>query len=119
MLRDDMSLQKKEMQSARADIGDAVAVTANIDSRFHMLESQMQSLLKKITEDQAAHDKAAADKSSPVMPVSDPADPCPYMHVAMMSSGAAACDSSRNQYDCYVYSFQLSSTHFVRHDPIV
>lgn len=29
MLRDDMSLQKKEMQSAHADIGDAVAVTAN------------------------------------------------------------------------------------------
>ena len=75
MLRDDMSVQKKEMQSARADIGDAAAVTANIDSRFHMLESQMQDLLKKVTDDQAAHDKAAADMPAPVMPVSNPADP--------------------------------------------
>lgn len=72
MLRDNMSLQKKEMQTARADIGDAVAVTANIDGRFHMLESEMHSVWKQITDDQAARDKAAADKQSPIMPVRIP-----------------------------------------------
>ena len=70
MLRDNMNLQKKEMQTARADIGDAVAVTANIDGRFHMLESEMRGLWKKMTDEQAARDKAAADKPFPVMPVS-------------------------------------------------
>lgn len=69
MLRDSMSLQKKEMQTARADIGDAVAMTANIDSGFQMLESEMHSLWKKVTDGQAAHDEAAADKPSPIMPV--------------------------------------------------
>ena len=72
MLRDNMSLQKKEMQTARADIGDAVAVTANIDGRFHMLESEMHSVWKKITNDQVARDKAAADKPTPTMPVRIP-----------------------------------------------
>ena len=72
MLRDNMSLQKKEMQTARADIGDAVAVTANIDGRFHMLQSEMRSLWKKITDEQVARDKAAADKPIPIMPVSIP-----------------------------------------------
>ena len=69
MLRDSMSLQKKELQTTRADISDAVAVTANIDGRFRMLESELRSLWKKITDDQATHDKAAADKPSPIMPV--------------------------------------------------
>lgn len=72
MLRDNMSLQKKEMQTARADIGDAAAVTANIDGRFHMLESEMHSVWKKITDDQVARDKAAADKPTPTMPVRIP-----------------------------------------------
>lgn len=84
MLRDDMSLQKKEMQTARADIGNATAVTANIDGRFHMLESEMRSLWKKVTDD---HDKAAADKPSPIMPVRIPpghpftvVDSCTLVH---------------------------------------
>ena len=88
MLRDDMSLQKKEAQSARADISDAVAVTANIDGRFLMLESQMQGLLKKVTDDLAAHDKAAADRPSPVIPVSKPAGSWWCMHGGLLLSSS-------------------------------
>lgn len=76
-----------------------------------MLEGQMQGLMEKVTDDQAAHDKAAADRPSPVMPVSNPAGPWRYMHAAIVLSGAAACDSSRSQCDCPL-------TLFIFHQPI-
>lgn len=70
MLRDDMSLQKKEMQTARADISNAVAAASSIDGRVQLLEGEMRSLSKKLTGNQAARDKAAAANKLPaVMPV--------------------------------------------------
>lgn len=69
MLRDDMGLQKKEMQTARADISNAATVTSNLDGRFQLLDGELRGLSKKLTDHQAARDKAAANKSSSVMPV--------------------------------------------------
>ena len=69
MLRDDMSLQKKEMQTARADISNTAAITASIEGRCHMLDSELNGLSKKLAEHQAARDKAAASKPAPVMQV--------------------------------------------------
>lgn len=64
MLRDDMSLLKKEMQTTHADLSGAVSITSNIDSRFHMLESEMHSVWKKMKDDETAKaDKAAAARS--------------------------------------------------------
>ncbi len=64
MLRDDMSLLKKEMQTSHADITGVVSITTNIDARFHMLESEMHGFWKKMKDDETAKaDKAAAAKS--------------------------------------------------------
>ncbi|DBA75369.1 TPA: hypothetical protein ACH3X1_010636 [Trebouxia sp. C0004] len=67
MLRDDMSLLKKEMQTSHADISSAVSITSNIDGRFHMLESEMHGYWKKMKDDESAKaDKAAAASISSV-----------------------------------------------------
>jgi len=71
MLRDDMSLLKKEMQTSHADISGAVSITTNIDGRFHMLESEMHGFWKKMKDDETAKaDKAAAARSQSSSPVS-------------------------------------------------
>ena len=71
MLRDDMGLPKKEMQTTHADISSAVSVTSNIDGRFHMLESEMHGFWKKMKDDEAAKaEKAAAATSQSTSPVS-------------------------------------------------
>ncbi len=74
MLRDDMSLLKKEMQTSHADISGAVSITTNIDGRFHMLESEMHGFWKKMKDDETAKadkvDKAAAAKAQSSFPVS-------------------------------------------------
>ncbi|KAL3134087.1 hypothetical protein ABBQ32_008511 [Trebouxia sp. C0010 RCD-2024] len=69
MLRDDMSLQKKEMQTARADISNAAIVTSTLDGRFQVLDGELRGLSKKLTNHQAARDKDAANKPSSVVPV--------------------------------------------------
>lgn len=69
MLRDDMGLLKKEMQTTCADLSDAAAITSNVDARFHMLESELRGLWKKITDAEAAREKAAASKPLAIMPV--------------------------------------------------
>lgn len=71
MLRDDMSLLKKEMQTSHADISGAVSITTNIDARFHMLESEMHGFWKKMKDDETAKaDKAAAARAQSSSPVS-------------------------------------------------
>jgi len=71
MLRDDISLLKKEMQTSHADISGAVSITTNIDGRFHMLESEMHGFWKKMKDDETAKaDKAAAARSQSSSPVS-------------------------------------------------
>ena len=74
MLRDDISLLKKEMQTSHADISGAVSITTNIDARFHMLESEMHGFWKKMKDDETAKadkaDKAAAARSQSSSPVS-------------------------------------------------
>ena len=71
MLRDDMSLLKKEMQTTHADVSGAVSVTSNIDGQFHMLESEMHGFWKKMKDDEAAEaEKAAAATSQSTSPVS-------------------------------------------------
>ena len=64
MLRDDMGLLKKEMQGIHAEISDAVSVTSNIDSRFHLLESELRGLWKQVKTDEAAR----ADNPVAAMP---------------------------------------------------
>ncbi|KAL0045300.1 hypothetical protein WJX82_003127 [Trebouxia sp. C0006] len=73
MLRDDISLLKKEMQTSHADISGAVSITTNIDGRFHMLEREMHGFWKKMKDDKTAKadkaDKAAAARSQSSSPV--------------------------------------------------
>ena len=71
MLRDDMSLLKKEMQTTHADLSSAVSISSNIDGRFHMLESEMHSFWKKVKDDETAKaEEAAATRSQSSSPVS-------------------------------------------------
>ncbi|DBA81250.1 TPA: hypothetical protein ACH3X2_006877 [Trebouxia sp. C0005] len=70
MLRDDMSLLKKEMQTTHADLSSAVSISSNIDGRFHMLESEMHSFWKKVKDDETAKaEEAAATRSQSSSPV--------------------------------------------------
>ena len=65
MLRDDMGMLKKELQATRAQVGDAVAITDKIDTRFHMLESEMRGMWKQIKDSEAARSDTAAIKAAP------------------------------------------------------
>ena len=95
MLRDDVGLKKKDMQTTRSDLGSATAVASDMSGRLHLLESEMRSLRKKIADDEAARDKAAADKSLPVMPVGA-VDCRPEMTAAMLTNHA--CKQPHHDY---------------------
>ena len=65
MLRDDMGILKKEMQSTRAEVSDAITITGNIDSRFHTLESEMRGFWAKMKDDETARaDDTAANQAT-------------------------------------------------------
>lgn len=51
MLRDDMGILKKEVVEARGQMVQATNVTDNIDGRFHLLESEMSGVQKKLQDD--------------------------------------------------------------------
>lgn len=87
MLRDDMSLLKKEMQTTHADLSSAVSITSNIDGRFHMLESEMHGFWKKMKDDETAKaEKAAAARSQSSSPVS---------HAPLLSIIITNCEPSQ------------------------
>ena len=51
MLRDDMGILKKELLQARGQVAEATSITGNIDGRFHLLESEMSGVWKKLQEE--------------------------------------------------------------------
>lgn len=51
ILRDDMSILRKELLEARSRVTEATSITGNIDGRFHMLESEMSGVWKKLQEE--------------------------------------------------------------------
>ena len=51
MLRDDMGILKKELMETRGQVVEASSVTGDIDGRFHMLESEMSGVWKKLQDD--------------------------------------------------------------------
>ena len=51
MLRDDMSILMTEPLEARRQVTEATSITRNIDGRFHMLESEMSGVWKKLQEE--------------------------------------------------------------------
>ncbi len=70
MLQDDMGILKKEVQAMRAEVSDAVVVANNVDSRFHMLESEMRGFWKKMKDDEAVKaEKAAVGRLQTPAPV--------------------------------------------------
>lgn len=95
MLRDDMGLLKKEMKVTHAEISDAVSVTSNIDSRFHLLESELRGLWKQVKIDEAARADnpvaAMPQFASTVSPETSPFQISVRLHVVPMPLMLHAC----------------------------
>lgn len=51
MLRDDMGIVKKELIEARGQVVEATSITGNIDGRFHLLESEMNGVWKRLQDE--------------------------------------------------------------------
>lgn len=71
MLRDDMSILKKELMEARGQVVEAASITGNIDGRFHLLESEMSGVWKRLegdTRPKSGKGGAAQAKAQVVVP---------------------------------------------------